>query len=236
MFKSFPKNATGRDFVVGDIHGAYSRLEAAMARISFDASNDRLFSVGDLIDRGPESERVLEFLAQPWFHAVRGNHEAVAIDYARGEVSDEDQTQHGGSWFVGMPQLARTAYVDAFDVLPNGIEIDIGDELRVGIVHADCPLAHWDDFKARAGEGFDSRDREALLSASMWSRARVKHGDTTWVDGVAAVFVGHTPVKSVLELGNVVHIDTGAFLEGRPLTVIQLRPADGLVYQVAAQV
>jgi len=36
---------------------------------------DQLFSVGDLVDRGPESHRVLEWLARPWFFAICGNHD-----------------------------------------------------------------------------------------------------------------------------------------------------------------
>ena len=50
----FEENATGRDFVVGDLHGMFSHLEALLNEVAFDESADRLFSVGDLIDRGPE--------------------------------------------------------------------------------------------------------------------------------------------------------------------------------------
>ena len=49
------RNAKGKDFIVGDIHGHYDLLMEGLERISFCKQNDRLFSVGDLIDRGPES-------------------------------------------------------------------------------------------------------------------------------------------------------------------------------------
>ena len=41
---------------------------------------DYFISVGDNIDRGPESLNVLRLLNQPWFTSVKGNHEAMALD------------------------------------------------------------------------------------------------------------------------------------------------------------
>jgi len=49
----FALNTHRRDFAVGDIHGAFDALQRAMEAIGFDARKDRLFSVGDLVDRGP---------------------------------------------------------------------------------------------------------------------------------------------------------------------------------------
>src|ERR1700744_3027378 len=67
----FERNTRGRDFAVGDIHACVSALLRALIEISFDPAVDRLFSVGDLVDRGREPERVFELLGRPWFHAVR---------------------------------------------------------------------------------------------------------------------------------------------------------------------
>lgn len=43
--------ATGR----GDIRGCFNRLQAGLELLGFDPDKDRLFSVGDLVDWGPES-------------------------------------------------------------------------------------------------------------------------------------------------------------------------------------
>jgi serine/threonine protein phosphatase 1 len=56
----FVLNATGRDFAVGDIHGCFSALEAALRHVGFSPDSDRLFSVGDLVDRGSESDQVVD--------------------------------------------------------------------------------------------------------------------------------------------------------------------------------
>ena len=62
MIKRFGRNTLGRDFAVGDIHGCYSRLQAALETVGFCRKSDRLFSIGDLVDRGAESERVHDLL------------------------------------------------------------------------------------------------------------------------------------------------------------------------------
>ncbi len=61
----YPANEDGRDFVVGDIHGEYDQLMEALDHQNFDKDHDRLFSVGDLIDRGPKSVDVVMLAVEP---------------------------------------------------------------------------------------------------------------------------------------------------------------------------
>lgn len=96
----FCLNPHGRDVAVGDIHGNFSMLEQGLKPIGFDPVVDRLFSLGDLADRGPESHRVGEWLAQPWFHAVSGNHDLMTWRSALGNpipVSSTPSTAARGS-------------------------------------------------------------------------------------------------------------------------------------------
>ena len=58
------ENETGRDFVIGDVHGEYDTLEAMLAELEFHPGRDRLFALGDLIDRGPRSADTLEWMEQ----------------------------------------------------------------------------------------------------------------------------------------------------------------------------
>lgn len=51
----FKQNKHGRDLFVGDIHGNFSLLIHALKHLHFDKYKDRLFSVGDLTDRGEDS-------------------------------------------------------------------------------------------------------------------------------------------------------------------------------------
>jgi hypothetical protein len=79
IVQRYERNVRGRDFVVGDIHGCFDQLRAALDTAGFLPESDRLFSVGDLIDRGPQSTETLQWLAKPWFHACIGNHDDMAL-------------------------------------------------------------------------------------------------------------------------------------------------------------
>jgi serine/threonine protein phosphatase 1 len=58
-----------------NLHGKYNELINALAQIGFNFGDDRLFSVGDLVDKGKDSKKVVDLLQKDWFHAIRGNHE-----------------------------------------------------------------------------------------------------------------------------------------------------------------
>lgn len=80
FIKSVPANFEGRDFVVGDIHGCYDELGKLLMHVNFDPKSDRLFSTGDLIDRGPRSLDCFSLLEKKWFYSVLGNHEDMFLD------------------------------------------------------------------------------------------------------------------------------------------------------------
>jgi serine/threonine protein phosphatase 1 len=216
MHQHYAANVAGRDFVVGDVHGCFTKLQAALDGLSFDPAKDRLFSVGDLVDRGQESELAYEWLSKPWFHPVRGNHEQMAIDCAQGMFDYGCYVQNGGTWFLALTKPERQLIADAFSALPILIDIDTPSGL-VGIVHADCPLASWPDLI----EALEGEHAEQFAQMCIWSRERIQVGNETAVEGVVSVIVGHTPMKASKWLGNVRYIDTGAVF-GHGLTIIQI--------------
>ena len=76
-----------RIFAIGDIHGHADALDALLARLSPDPDQDALIFLGDYINRGPDSRRVLDRLvalehemADTVF--LEGNHEWALLDYA----------------------------------------------------------------------------------------------------------------------------------------------------------
>lgn len=213
----FACNTVGRDFVVGDIHGCFDMLRAEMARIGFDKQRDRLFSVGDLVDRGPTSEEAVDWIAEPWFFAVRGNHEQMAIGVAAGKHDLSNYLANGGSWFLMLDESRQQLVAKAFDTLPLCIEVETLNG-RVGLVHAEIEGYDWDAFVTAIETADSNNKRRDLMERAMWSRDRIRYGDTTVVAGLERLYVGHTPVKTDVILGNVHYIDTGAVF-GRSLTI-----------------
>jgi serine/threonine protein phosphatase 1 len=137
----FSANTQGIDYVCADIHGHFTLLEARLREVHFDPGKDRLFSLGDLIDRGDESHKALEYLRFPWFHAILGNHEVMLM---RAYESDDPQVYEwwyywGGDWAKLLKQAQLQAYYDAFKFLPVAIELILRDKRKIGLVHAQLP-------------------------------------------------------------------------------------------------
>lgn len=207
----YPLNEQGRDFAVGDIHGHFTLLQSALDKAGFDPLVDRLFSVGDLVDRGPECRDVLAWLDKPWFHPVRGNHD----DYVcRFDTCDVDNwVYNGGAWFAGLNWDEQREFAAQFNELPVVIEVETPSGM-VGIVHADCPFGSWSELIAELSNPESAKRLKLVKNTLMWSRSRIEQGDTEAIEGITALVCGHTPLKRPVVLGNIHHIDTGGWMPG----------------------
>ncbi|UQS13010.1 metallophosphoesterase [Pseudomonas sp. HS6] len=212
--QSFGINTAGRDFAVGDVHGHFTRLQKALDAAGFNPAVDRLFSVGDLADRGPESAEVDTWLAKPWFHAVRGNHEHMVVDAYRADPEGRMKDMHlinGGAWLYARSSVERDCYAELLADLPLVIEVETPDGL-VGIMHADVPFPDWITLSNQLERRLHGRQQ--VEEMCQWSRQRITSENRDGVKNVRAVVVGHTPVRRTAILGNVYHIDTGGWMDG----------------------
>lgn len=227
VIQRFSRNRSGRDFAVGDVHGCFDKLRDVLVSVNFNESIDRLFSVGDLVDRGPSSEEAVDWIAKPWFHAVRGNHEQMAIGVAEGRHDWGNYLANGGGWFLALDEDRQKLIAKAFDTLPYAIEVDT-EHGRVGIVHADIGGDSWDVFVDELTAADSNNKRKRISEIALWSRSRIQASaagyPTAPIRDLSQLIVGHTPVKVDTWLANVHYIDTGAVF-GRPITVTNL--ADG---------
>ena len=216
--KRFKRNTVGRDLVVGDIHGYYTKLLNKLKSIGFDSSKDRLFSVGDLIDRGPESPLVAEWLAKDWFHAVQGNHETIIQSYVN--IPPHQWGNHGVEWFYDLTQDDRKKYAALLKPLPLVLEVDTANG-KVGIIHAECLHRDWNLFIEAIEEGKGSTFRTAVLCCT-WSRERYLNKDETPVDNIHAIVVGHSRTKGLMQLGNHYYIDSTSGKPEGEFTILDL--------------
>lgn len=227
------ENAAGRDFIVSDIHGHFPQLEKLLAGRRFNPEHDRLIAVGDLIDRGPQSARALEYIAQPWFFSVMGNHEQAMLEWldallgdAPAEIVREAAGRHaawGGDWAIPLltaalrgPRDEILRWQKALAALPTAIVI-VRAGKRIGVVHATVPGGNWDAFAASHQAPGIAQHRDAVL----WERQPLADADEQRVTGIDLVFAGHNLVGAPHRIGNFWMIETGAW-NGRELTLVDL--------------
>lgn len=221
----FEPNTKGRDLVVGDIHGHFEILEKLLKKINFSTTVDRLFSTGDLVDRGPYSEHVEDWLRQPWFRSVRGNHEQMVIDYMAGKGDETRHIRNGGEWFYHLPEKRKKQIAEALQAMPLAIEVALRNGKNIGIIHAESP--YWEDrIEWRTAITLFSAQQpdvqHTALQQSIYSRNKITKQDTTKIIGIEVLYVGHSTVNEILNLGNVTYIDTGCSFSDGKLSAIDL--------------
>lgn len=242
LVKRLPFNETGQDFVVGDIHGHFGTLEQMLEALNFNRETDRLISVGDLIDRGPDSLRALEFLAEPWFHAVVGNHEDLMLKTLQGDSSSEQLWhQVGGRWAIDQDLSTLKELATVFEQkLHYMIEVPTVHGL-VGITHADFPdNISWTTLFSALENG-DANNQH--LRTLCWSRERFRRLQLTSIypgkappekpiDGIHRLYVGHNVVNQVTGFGNVVFMETGIYCGGQ-LSMTEIHSEE--IFSLAAE-
>ena len=133
-------------YAIGDVQGCYDELRALLTRVGFDAPRDRLWFVGDLVNRGPKSLEVLRFVRGLGDRAVvvLGNHDLHLVCLAEGlaRARDDDTLD---------AVLAAPDMRDLVDWLRTRPLVHV--EGRHAMVHAGL-LPQWtlDKAKALAGE------------------------------------------------------------------------------------
>ena len=206
-YRKAKANEAGRDFVVGEVHGMFDRVEQALATVNFDPERDRLFCVGDLIDRGPQSREVVRFLEQPFVHAVRGNHEDELLQlHAGSSQPNSEPWLTGAEWWRDLSKAERRVVISRLKKLPLVIEVTT-PRGNVAFLHADVPRGvSWSEFRDTL-----KRDPDSVRHTVLWGRERIEREDDSGVPGIGRVFVGHTPQWGGLRrYGNVYAIDAGA--------------------------
>jgi serine/threonine protein phosphatase 1 len=174
-------------WVVSDIHGCYQLLMQHLKRQKFNPYQDLLISVGDLIDRGPESLKCLQLINEKWFYAVRGNHEQMALDALESHAYAL-WLMNGGVWFAELkdePKVQALALLEVCNRLPLIIDITCRNGMNV-IAHADYPAAHY------------QRDRPVDRHRLLWDRSRITDlmaGKGEGISGADHFWFGHDPAQ-----------------------------------------
>ena len=194
----------GRLIAVGDIHGCHKEFADLLDKLDL-RKDDRLVLLGDLINRGPDSGKVVELAREHATASLLGNHELRHLNYRR----TDDPSHLKKDDYATIEQLRGKdwEYIETMKLTY------VDDELGVVFVHAGfLPDRPWQKQPARVvtriqvvcSDG-EPHKRSDMPDAPHWS--------TLW-EGPPFVVYGHTPREEVFRTKWTLGIDTGCCLGG----------------------
>lgn len=194
--------------VIGDVHGCFKTMDALLKKLP----DDKIFFVGDLIDRGPRSKEVIQFLMDhPEMQCVKGNHEDWALDILTnatfGNVSSWTHPRNGGQQTLDSYGSTGNKCIEEY--IPKDHQYFM-DNLPIFIKENDLFISH------TAYCGFDWDDEEVRKDLQTWDKQR----GLLWYRGTPKKVIingkeffhifGHTPVPGAKIGEHYANIDTGA--------------------------
>lgn len=220
-----------RIYVIGDIHGRSDLLDQMVEAIKRDldknpAADGLTVTLGDYVDRGPDSRGVLDRLADNPFPtkyvALKGNHEELFEAFLHDPTVASQWRRLGGLETLHSYGVSVTAVMvgKGFEEASRALQKAVPEEhlrflatLKLSMSVGEYFLCH---AGVRPGIPLERQRAEDLL----WIRDEFLNSRTSF--GKVVVH-GHTPVASPEVLPTRINIDTGAFATGR-LTCLVLEP------------
>lgn len=220
-----------RKFIIGDLHGCFELLQRALDHVKFDSSKDTLISVGDLIDRGPDSVSCLRLLNEPWFQTVLGNHEQLMLDFFDHGPTGRWWMPNGGNWWNQLNDETKQdvmGFLPTLRKLPVMLSTDTFHVIHAELMH-EGPLT---DNDLEDGEKFSQVtefvgvDGEcAIWGRSLWGYAYAREFTPEMIKGfkdvtpfstyfnpqLKHIFSGHTTMRQPTRFRGQTNLDTGAF-------------------------
>ncbi|ATC62679.1 metallophosphoesterase [Nibricoccus aquaticus] len=195
---------TGRIIAIGDIHGCHAEFSELLQRLELQPE-DQLILVGDLVNRGPDSCKVIDLAREHRAISLLGNHELRLLNYRKSndtaflKESDEDTYRklRPEDWLY-LEQMPLTHYVEALNTV---------------FVHGGfLPDEPWQKQPASVVTRIQVIDSEGR------PRKRADAEDSPpWADlwnGPPFVVYGHTPRPEPYKLKWSVGIDTACAMGG----------------------
>ncbi|PWJ44601.1 metallophosphoesterase family protein [Sediminitomix flava] len=195
---------SGKRWAISDLHGCLMTFDKLLDEIHFK-TQDQLFLLGDLIDRGPDSKgllnRIIELKESGYqIHCLRGNHEEMLLDHVYNYSSTlrEYALIHGVLPLLDENEQIPSRFLNFFEELPYYFELD-----NAYLVHA--------------GFNFEIDDPLSDTNAMIWTRELPS--SSNWLNGKKLIH-GHTPTtlrriqQQLKNNDQIINIDNGCVFDG----------------------
>jgi hypothetical protein len=194
----------GRLIAIGDIHGCHLEFGELLEKLEL-AEDDRLILLGDLVNRGPDSGKVIDLARQHNALSLLGNHELRLLNYRRTHDTSFQKEADADTFDKLRPE--DWAYLELMP-LTHYVE-----ELNTVFVHGGfLPNEPWQKQPAHVVTRIQVIDRDGR------PRKRADEPDApAWADlwnGPPFVVYGHTPRPEVYKLKWSLGIDTACVMGG----------------------
>ncbi len=169
-----------RKIVVGDVHGCFLTLKNLLFDVVKIGSDDMIYFLGDLIDRGPRVKQTVDFVMDLWKKkraiSIRGNHEEMLLNSLKDSMALKNWEYNGCSttlsgFNVNHPKDIPVTYLHFFETMPLYVELE-----NYVLVHGDLD--------------FDADDPFKNPYYMVWGRSTKAVPEKI---GMRKVVVGHTP-------------------------------------------
>jgi serine/threonine protein phosphatase 1 len=201
----------GRLIAIGDIHGCHQEFAELLARLEL-TKDDRLILLGDLVNRGPDSCKVIDLAREHRALSLLGNHELRLLNYRR--TGDTKFFKESDAETSEKLRPEDWDYLEAMPLTHHEPELD-----TVFVHGGFLPDEPWQKQPANVVTRIQVIDRDGK------PRKRADVPDAPpWADlwsGPPFVIYGHTPRPEIYKLKWSVGIDTGCVMGGA-LTAYEL--------------
>jgi serine/threonine protein phosphatase 1 len=197
----------GRLIAIGDIHGCHLEFAELLARLSLK-EGDRVILLGDLINRGPDSNKVLDLAQAVNATSLLGNHELRLLEYKRS--GDKKRLKNGDFETFQKLRPRDWAFLESMRLTLEE------PSLNIVFVHGGfLPNEPWQKQTAEVVTRIQVIDRDGNPAK------RADEPDApSWAElwsGPPFVVYGHTPRREIYKLKWSLGIDTGC-VQGGHLT------------------
>jgi len=201
-----------KKYAISDIHGCFKTFKSLLEKLKF-SKRDYLYILGDLIDRGPSSKEVIDYI---WklerenykVFCVKGNHDQMMLDGLQDLYMRKNWMFNGGittmeSFNANTISEIPQQYFQFIEEMPYYYEVD-----EYILVHAGFLFYMPNPFEE--------------LHSMLWQRNWYNHINYTWLKNRIIVH-GHTPIVQNevklmvknLNKNQYLNIDTGCVHKGK---------------------